>query len=420
MRGVAESRTPPSAARACGAAALFAVLAVCAGDAASRTFPFGARTRAVNDLGNQFVPFHAHLWDLLHGRADTGPLNWRSGYGTSLLPDLGTYLTSPFAPLVAVFPRERIDLAVYVVTVLKIGAAAAAMALSLLRQRRGARWGAAALGASYALCGWAVAEASYNPMWLDGLIAFPLLCLVAEWVLRGRRPVLGPVVVAVCWVANFYTAYMATLGAALVLLARGGARPRVLGRAAATVLAGIGLAAPVLVPVFLGSRHAYPGWTRDFDAAPWTDLAARVLPATYGFFTPALFLAAGALLPAAALPFHRGVPGRERLVWGGLVAGVLLSLQWEPTHLVWHVFATPNGSPYRQTFVLAGVAVMAAWTGVAAGWPGWRALLGGAGVLAAVAVAAAGSALATPPAYALFAGGVALAVGAVVLQIGRA
>ncbi|URN18731.1 YfhO family protein, partial [Streptomyces sudanensis] len=281
---------------------MFAVFAVCAGDAASRTFPFGSRTRAVNDLGNQFVPFHAHLWDLLHGRAGAGPLNWRSGYGTSLLPDLGTYLTSPFAPLVAVFPRERIDLAVYVVTVLKIGAAAAAMALVLLRQRRGGRWGAAALGAAYALCGWAVAEASYNPMWLDGLIAFPLLCLVAEWVRLGRRPVLGPVVVAVCWVANFYTAYMATLGAALVLLARGGTRPRVLGRAAGTVLLGIGLAAPVLVPVFLGSRHAYPGWTRDFDPARWTDLAARVLPATYGFFTPALFLGAGALLLAAALP----------------------------------------------------------------------------------------------------------------------
>ncbi|MFV2121807.1 YfhO family protein, partial [Streptomyces sp. Act-28] len=112
-------------------------------------------------------------------------------------------------------------------------------------------------------------------------------------------------------------------------------------------------------------------------AAEWSDVAARVLPATYSFFTPALFLGAGALLLAAALPFHRGVARRERLVWGGLVAGVLLSAQWEPTHLVWHVFATPNGSPYRQTFVLAGVVVMAAWTGVAAGWPGRRALLGG-------------------------------------------
>ncbi|WP_436996010.1 YfhO family protein [Streptomyces sp. enrichment culture] len=412
----------------CGAlSALFAVVAVCAGDAVARTFPFGPRTRSVNDLGNQFVPFHAHLWDLLHGRAGGGTLlNWRSGYGTSLLPDLGTYLTSPFAVLVAAFPRERIDLAVYGVTVLKTGTAAAAMAVLLLRQRRGSRWGAAVLGAAYALCGWAVVEASYNPMWLDGLVAFPLLCLVVEWVRERRRPVLGPVVVALCWAANFYTAYMATLGAALVLAARlgtahpaGGVRGtpgvlRVWARAVGTVVLGVCLAGPVLVPVFLGSRHAYPGWTRRFEAAEWADVAARVLPATYSFFTPALFLGAGALLLAAALPFHRAVGGRERLVWGGLVAGVLLSAQWEPTHLVWHVFATPNGSPYRQTFVLAGVVVMAAWTGVAAGgWPGWRALLGGTGVLGAVAAVASGSALATGAAYALFGAGVAVAVVAV-------
>ncbi|MEV2201778.1 YfhO family protein [Streptomyces fradiae] len=419
-------------------AALLAVAAVCAGDAAARTFPFGARTRAVNDLGNQFVPFHAHLWDLLHGRAGGGVLlNWRSGYGTSLLPDLGTYLTSPFALLVAVFPRERIDLAVYVVTVLKPGAAAAAMAVVLLRQRRGPRWGAAVLGAAYALCGWAVVEAAYNPMWLDGLIAFPLLCLVVEWVREGRRAVLGPVVVALCWAANFYTAYMATLGAGLVLLVRiavgagagragsaergsGGVAGRgtgaVLGRAVLTVLLGVGLAAPVLVPVFLGSRHAYPGWTRRFEAAEWADVAARVLPVTYSFFTPALFLGAGALLLAAALPFHRAVAGRERGGWCALAAGVVLSAQWEPTHLVWHVFATPNGSPYRQTFVLAGVVVMAAWTGVAAGgWPGWRPLLGGAAVLGAVAAGAAGSALVSGAAYGLFGGAALVAVAGVLL-----
>ncbi|MFD8389329.1 YfhO family protein [Streptomyces sp. NPDC059680] len=75
-----------------------AVTAFCAGDLLARSYPFGPRTRSVNDLGNQYVPFHAHLWDLLHGHADGGVLvNWQSGYGSSFLPDLGTYLGSPFA-----------------------------------------------------------------------------------------------------------------------------------------------------------------------------------------------------------------------------------------------------------------------------------------------------------------------------------
>ncbi|MEU9375590.1 YfhO family protein [Streptomyces sp. NPDC048255] len=398
-------------------AALITTVAVCAGDAAARVFPYGPRHRSINDLGNQFVPFHAHLWDLLHGRARGGLLfNWQSGYGTSFLPDLGTYLASPFAVLVGFFPRADIDLAVYVVTVLKTAAAAAAMTWLLRTQRRGPWWAAGLLGASYALCGWSVIEASYNPMWLDGLIAFPLLCLTGEWALRGRRPVAGALVVALCWTANFYTAYMATLGAALVLLVRvvltreGAAeRLRVVGRAAVATVLGIALAAPVLAPLFLSSGQAYPGWVKEFRPVSWADLFARLLPGTYSFSSPAVFVGTGTLLLLAALPFHRAVPARTRLYWAALTAAVALSLQWAPTHLAWHLFATPNGSPYRQTFVLAGIAVIAAWTGLAAGLPRVRALAGGAALLAAAAWWARGSTLATSSGYLLFCGGLAVA-----------
>ncbi|MGW6874317.1 YfhO family protein [Streptomyces xanthophaeus] len=407
-------------------AALVTALAVCAGDAAARVFPYGPRHRSVNDLGNQFVPFHAHLWDLLHGRAEGGLLfNWQSGYGTGFLPDLGTYLASPFAPLVALFPRADIDLAVYVVTVLKTAAAAAAMAWLLRTQRRGPWWAAGLLGASYALCGWSVAEASYNPMWLDGLIAFPLLCLTGEWALRGRRPVAGVLVVALCWTANFYTAYMATLGAALVLLVRvvltreGAAdRLRAVGRAVSATVLGTALAAPVLAPLFLSSGQAYPGWAKEFRPVSWADLFARMLPGTYSFSSPAVFVGTGTLLLVAALPFHRAVPARTRLWWTGLTAAVALSLQWAPAHLAWHLFATPNGSPYRQTFVLAGIAVIAAWTGLAAGLPGVRALAAGAGLLAAALWWARGSALVTSAGQLLFCAGL-LAAGAAWWALGR-
>ncbi|MFD7290898.1 YfhO family protein [Streptomyces sp. NPDC059863] len=412
-------------------AALITLISVCAGDAVARVFPFGPRTRSVSDLGNQFVPFHAQLWDLLHGRAEGGILlNWRSGYGTAFLPDLGTYLTSPFAVLVGLFPRDRIDLAVYAITLLKMAAAAAAMTVLLLRLARGARhsprWAAAVLGAGYALCGWSVAEASYNPMWLDGLIAFPLLCLVGEWARTARRPVLGPLVVALAWTANFYTAYMATLWAALVLCLRlllddertVRERVRGLARAAGTVLLGIGLAAPVLVPVFLGTRHASPGWTKEFVPVSWTQLFTRLLPATYGFFTPALFLGACVLLPAAALLAHRSVPRRVRVGWTALAVGVALSLQWGPTSLAWHAFAIPNGSTYRQTFIFAGILVLTAWTGISYGWPGRRALLVGTGVLVAVALAATAGGVPDARALALF--GCGLAAAAAGLALARA
>ncbi|MFD4320261.1 YfhO family protein [Streptomyces sp. NPDC058548] len=407
-------------------AALLTVLAVCGGDAVARIFPFGPRHRAVNDLANQFVPFHAHLWDLLRGRADGGLLlDWQAGWGTSFLPDYGTYVSSPFAPLVALYPRGDIEYAVYGITVLKTAVAAAAMTYLLRRLGPGTWWWASVLGASYALCGWSLAEGTYNPMWLDGLIAFPLLCLVGEWVREGRRPLLGPLVVAVCWVANFYTAYMATIGAVLVLVVRLLAVPRTLPAAASAVRTllraglttgiGVALSAPVLVPVFLGSRHAHPGLVREFDPAPATDVLARLLPVTYSFSTPAAFVSTAVLLLVAALLFRREIPGRDRLLWAGLCVAVLASMQWGPTHLLWHAFATPNGSPYRQTFVLSGVLVLAAWTGFAHGLPDRRALLGGTAVVVALSLGSLPSPFLTSWALVLTAVGLVAVAGALLL-----
>ncbi|MFF7125036.1 YfhO family protein [Streptomyces sp. NPDC008240] len=393
-------------------AAAVTITAFCAADVLARSYPFGPRTRSVNDLGNQYVPFHAHLWDLLHGRADGGLLvNWQSGYGSSFLPDIGTYLGSPFALLVALFPRDEIDLAVYVVTGLKTAAAAAAMACLLLALRPGGSrpdragdagsWGAAGLlGAAYALCGWSVADASYNPMWLDGLVALPLLCLVGEWAIAGRRRHLGVLVVALAWTANFYTAYMATAGAALVLLLRlllaDLPRRRALaaaGRAVLTVVLGMGLAAPLVTVVYFGTQHAYPGRVRQFAPVASEDVLARLLPATYGFGSPAVYVGITALLLALALPFHRAVPVRVRAGWTLLVLAVTLSLQWAPTHLVWHAFATPQGSPYRQAFVLCGLLVIAAWHALSYGPPDRRALTAAAGLLTLIALVAGRSGL---------------------------
>lgn len=404
-----------------------AVLAFCVGDALAHNYPFGKHTRSINDLGNQFVPYHAHLWDLLHGKADGGLLlNWQSGYGTSFLPDLGTYLSSPFALLVGVFPRDRIDLAVYVITVMKIGAAAAAMACLLLTLRRGHWWAAGLLGASYAMCGWTVAAGSYNTMWLDGLIAFPLFCMVVEWARTGRRPFLSVVVVALGWTANFYIAYMATLGSALVLIAlllmEPGATRRdwltSIGRASRSMVIGIGLTAPLLLTIVKGTKLAYPGSVQEFHPVAWSDIFGRLLPGTFTFATPALYLDTAALLLAFVLPFHPNVPRRTRLVWTGLVLAVTVSMQWKPTHLAWHAFATPNGSAFRQTFVLSGMMIIAAWIGLAHGLPKLRQIAWGVGVMGVVAVVAAVGAddgVISRGTYPLLGVGLVLAVGALLL-----
>ena len=238
------------------------------------TYPFGSVSRSTNDLGAQYVPFYAHLWDIVHGQAQ-GDLffNWQSGFGVGFWGDFGVVLGSPLSLLVALFPRDQIDLAVFVLTTLKLALAAAAMVVLLRKMRPGPAWLAAALGASYGMCGWAIDDAAYVPMWLDGLIALPMFCLVGEWSLQaltagGQRRtnrLLSVLVIGLFWFSNFYTAYMATIAGGLVLLARvltsdlsWFRRLRVLLRHAVSVLLGMALAAPLLIPVFTANRRRDP------------------------------------------------------------------------------------------------------------------------------------------------------------------
>ncbi|MEU9887004.1 YfhO family protein [Sphaerisporangium sp. NPDC051011] len=361
-------------------AGMLALIGLCVGDAVAGFFPFGASTRSVNDLGNQYIPFYAYYWDVLHGHA-RGDLfvNWASGFGSSYLPDVFYYLASPFSFLIALFPRDQIDLAVYVLTVAKIATAAAVMALYLrclsVRGRLRSGW-AAVFGAAYGLCGWAVTDAAYNPMWLDGLIAFPLLCLAAEWALARRHPVLGTLCVAFTWACNFYTAYFAMIGAAVVLLIRlvSEHRPlrdrlRISGRALLCGGLGVGLAAPIVLVVFSAARDTWPVASRMFisvDAAP---LLGRLLAGSYAFSSPALFVGTFALFAALTLPFNPAVPPRVRVAWTVAIMLVLGSMLWEPTVHLWYAFTNPNGSYYRQAFVLCGLLVIAGWKSFSYGVP---------------------------------------------------
>ncbi|WP_327373726.1 YfhO family protein [Streptomyces sp. NBC_01216] len=420
--GVPRGRPPRNAPgapwRAPTAAALLSCLVFCLGGLLAGSHPFGPTTRNTVDLGQQYLPFHAYWRRLLLGETDGDLfLNWNSGFGSNFLGDYGTYLSSPFDLMVLLFPADRIELALYAVTVAKISAAAAAMALLLPRLRPGPWPVAAVLGTAYALCGWTLNYAATVPMWLDGLLAFPLLCLVGEWARAGRRPLLGPLVVAIAWYANFYTAYMATVGAAVVLFVRlctadDGARRRLAGllRAARSVLVGIGLAAPLIVVIFLATRVAQPTPETSFTAVPWPEVFARLLPATASVASPALFIGTPALALALTLPFNRAVAAGVRWAWTAAICLVALSMQWEPTHLLWHAGASPNGIPYRQTFVLCGLLLIAAWLSTASGPPRTPALLGAGTLLTVLTLSSLGNPVVDRWTYPAFAAALALVV----------
>lgn len=359
------------------------------------TYPFGDASRSTNDLGAQYVPFFAHFWDVLTGNAQGDMLfNWQSGFGVGFLADYGVDLGSPLSFLVVLFPRDDIDLAVFVITTLKLALAAAAMAALLRRMRPGPWWLAAALGASYGLCGWAIDDGAYVPMWLDGLIALPMFCLVAEWSITRKHRILSVAVVAVFWVSNFYTAYMATIAAGLILLARVLTselswldRLRAVLRHVLATILGLALSAPILIPLFKANALATPSPSGNFVPVPLENFFSRLIPLSEGVGRgPSLYVGTAALLLAATLPFNGSVKAVTRITWTLLAVLVGASFLWKPTHEVWHGFDIPNGSQYRQGFVLCAILVIAAWLSVADRAPSWIALTGGTALVVTLAI----------------------------------
>lgn len=348
--------------------------AFCAAWVARGAFPFGPTGRAVNDQANQYVPFHLALWDLVHGQAAGDLLfTWRAGFGQQFLSDFSTYLGNPFSWLAVLVPRAHVDLAVFAITPITMGTAAALMTVYLGKLHPGPWWQRSVLGATYGLCGWSLSDASYIPMWLWGLVALPMLGIAVEWCLEERRWPGVALLVALAWFGNFYTAMMATMAACVLLAIRlitrdmtGAQRLRAVWRAATAAGTGILLTLPLLLPSFLSSGAAQPTKAAAFDPVRIDVFLTGMLPATHLWGgRPRLYVASLGLILAGSFVLNTAIAKKTRLVWAAATLLVVASFQFPPTQYVWHGLAVPNGNPYREAFVFSGMVVVVAWLALA-------------------------------------------------------
>lgn len=134
--------------------------------------------------------------------------------GMNFLGIWAYYLSSPFTPILLLFPPELLTEGILCLLTLKIAASGAAMSFYLFgRFRIKGVWNLG-FSAAYALSAYSVVY-SFNIMWLDGVILLPLVILAARRVFdmpagfpRVRRCLPLVLALAVLFAANFYIAYM--------------------------------------------------------------------------------------------------------------------------------------------------------------------------------------------------------------------
>ena len=219
-------------------------------------FPFGDKSFLRTDMYHQYAPFFSEFqYKLTHG----GSLlySWDVGLGVNFSALFAYYLASPLNWLLVLCPKLYVIEFMTYMIVLKIGLSGLSFAYYLQRHCRRRDFCASFFGIFYALSGY-MAAYSWNIMWLDCIVLFPIVMLGLELLVKKRRGVLYCVSLGVCILSNYYISimiciFMVIYFAALLILEHrrgkgfGAYAVNVLQFGACSLAAG-GLAAAVLLP----------------------------------------------------------------------------------------------------------------------------------------------------------------------------
>lgn len=329
-------------------------------------FPFGSSSVLTVDLGQQYIDFFAYLRQTLLGNPGQLFYAFNKGLGGDMFGVFAYYLLSPFNLLVVLFPADLLDVAVFVIMILKISTAGLTMGWYA---KRHAITGLMipTFGLAYALSGWMLAN-SFNLMWLDAAILLPLIIQSLETLLNGGRIFAYIGWLTAAFIVNFYTGYMIAIFLVLYTgywlgshavswrqTAHAGLR-----FAWASILAGMN-SAVVLLPTWFQlaqSKGTYTVKTIQwrFEYAP-DRLLSKMLPGSFNFDQmpsgyPNFYIGALGFVLAILFFISRHQTWRQKMAAALVTAFLVLSCMFEPLDLMWHGFQFPVWYPYRFTFIL--------------------------------------------------------------------
>lgn len=329
-------------------------------------FPFGPSSVLTVDLGQQYIDFFAYLRQTLLGNPGQLFYAFNKGLGGDMFGVFAYYLLSPFNLLVVLFPADLLDVAVFVIMILKISTAGLTMGWYA---KRHAITGLMipTFGLAYALSGWMLAN-SFNLMWLDAAILLPLIIQSLETLLNGGRFFAYIGWLTAAFIVNFYTGYMIAIFLVLYTGNWLGSHATSWRQAAhlgmrfvwASILAGMN-SAVVLLPTWFQLAQSKGTYTVKaiqwrFEYAP-DRLLSKMLPGSFNFDQmpsgyPNFYIGALGFVLAILFFISRHQTWRQKMAAALVTAFLVLSCMFEPLDLMWHGFQFPVWYPYRFTFIL--------------------------------------------------------------------
>lgn len=198
------------------AAVLFTAFIITVALIRSHIYPFGENLLVYNDMQYQYTDFFLWFSNVLHGK-DSLIYSFHSGLGGSTLALFAYYLASPLNLLVYFVDSAHIGEFLTLLICLKLLLCSVTSYIYISRRFQPAPLFRILISVSYALMGYNILQCS-NIMWLDGVIAAPVIALGIYRLISGNRRNLYFFTlfygILTCW----YTGYMLCLFAVLYFL----------------------------------------------------------------------------------------------------------------------------------------------------------------------------------------------------------
>lgn len=328
-------------------------------------FPFGEESFLRTDMYHQYAPFFSEFRDKLR---TGGSLlySWDIGMGINFAALYAYYLASPMNWLLILCPRGLIIEFMTYSIVLKIGLSGLSFAYYLRKHCGTKDFGVAFFGIFYALSGY-MAAYSWNIMWLDCIILFPLIVLGLEQLVKKRKCLLYCITLGVSITSNYYISIMICIflvlyfAALLIMEGKKGIKHyavNVMQFSAYSLLAG-GMAAVVLIPEIFALQMTASG---DFSF-PKTfssyfsifDMLARhignVKTETGLDHWPNIYCGVAILMFFLLYLGCKKISVKEKVVYCTFLMIFFASFSFNVLNFSWHGFHDPNSLPCRQSFI---------------------------------------------------------------------
>lgn len=328
-------------------------------------FPFGEESFLRTDMYHQYAPFFSEFRDKL---TNGGSLmySWNVGMGVNFSALYAYYLASPLNWLLIFCPRGLVIEFMTYMIVFKTGLCGLTMAWYLRRHCRTCDFGIAFFGIFYALSGY-MAAYSWNIMWLDCIILFPVIMLGLERLVHEGRGLLYCVALGLSILSNYYISimtciFMVIYMVVLLVLERRMSWEKFIGRgfqfAVYSLLAG-GLAAAVLLPEIYALQMTASG---DFNFPktftqyfPIFDMIARHIgnvETEIGLdHWPNIYCGVAVLMFLVLYLAERQIPAKEKAAHCLLLLLFYASFSFNVLNFIWHGFHFPNSLPCRQSYI---------------------------------------------------------------------